>query len=92
MSTKGRQSDDAINNASGDPNMSGTHDTNNIHPWVAGKLEGWKENDSYREYFENCKSAGGMLDCPEDPDNDRDYDDNGGYPTGAYYKAPRNKP
>ena len=71
------------------PNLGGDQPTSDLWDWMAGKLEGWKENDCYREFFEECKSAEGMLGYDAD---DKDYDDNGGVPTGEFYNVKRNKP
>jgi hypothetical protein len=61
-----------------DPNISGMTPTEDCYTWQAGPIDGWCENDDYREYFENSRGCDGMLgvDC-----TDGDYDDNGGYPT-----------
>jgi hypothetical protein len=79
-SAENAQSDDELQNVPPpqDPNISGTAPTRDCYTWLAGKLDGWKENDDYREYFEQSIGSNGMLDC--DP-CDGDYDDNGGYPT-----------
>jgi hypothetical protein len=73
------QSDDSINDISVkmDPNISGMAPTEDCYTWLAGKLDGWQENDDYREYFEQSRGCDGMLGCG----HDGDYDDNGGYPT-----------
>jgi hypothetical protein len=52
--------------------------TEDCYTWLAGKLDGWQENDDYRTYFEQSRGCNGMLVCD---DGDGDYDDNGGYPT-----------
>jgi hypothetical protein len=74
------QWDDAISDQadSEDPNISGMKETAACYPWIAGKLDSWKENDDYREYFERSIGCDGMLVCYDGRDND--YDDNGGYP------------
>jgi hypothetical protein len=61
-----------------DPNISGTTITEDCYTFQSGPIDGWCENDDYREYFENSRGCDGMLavDC-----NDGDYDDNGGMPT-----------
>lgn len=76
------QSDDDINDipVKMDPNISGNAPTEDCYTWLAGKLDGWKENDDYREYFEQSVGSDGMLVCDG---NDGDYDDNGGYPTAV---------
>lgn len=76
------QSDDALQNVSPpqDPNISGAPEMVTPYTWLAGKMDGWKENDDYREYFEQSRGCDGMLCC--DP-RDGDYDDNGGYPTAT---------
>lgn len=76
------QSDEAIENlpASQDPNLSGSTPTETPYTWLAGKMDGWCENDDYRTYFEKSVGCDGMLAC--DP-VDGDYDDNGGHPTGV---------
>jgi len=61
-----------------DPNISGMTPTEDCYTYQAGPMDGWRENDDYREYFENSSGCDGMLVC--DP-NDGDYDDNGGIPT-----------
>jgi len=71
------------------PNLGGNQPTDQLYDWLAGRLEGWKENDDYRDFFEQCESAEGMLGYDAD---DKDYDDNGGIPTGAYYSNKRNAP
>jgi hypothetical protein len=75
------QSDDSINDVPVklDPNISGNAPTEDCYTWLAGKLDGWQENDDYREYFEQSKGCDGMLGCGPDGD----YDDNGGYPTAV---------
>lgn len=75
------QSDDALNDVgpNQDPNMSGMAPTEDCYTWLAGKLDGWQENDDYREYFEQSRGCDGMLGCCPDGD----YDDNGGYPIGV---------
>jgi hypothetical protein len=76
------QSDEAIQNipASEDPNLSGTTPTETPYTWLAGSMDGWCENDDYREYFEKSRGCDGMLGC--DP-VDGDYDDNGGHPVSV---------
>ena len=73
------QSDDGVNDVPvvKDPNISGNAPTQDCYTWLAGKMDGWKENDDYRDYFEQSRGCNGMLVCDE---NDGDYDDNGGYP------------
>jgi hypothetical protein len=73
------QSDDDINDipVKLDPNISGNAPTEDCYTWLAGKMDGWAENDDYRAYFEKSIGCDGMLAC--DP-HDGDYDDNGGYP------------
>ena len=61
-----------------DPNISGMTPTEDCYTWQSGAMDGWVENDDYREYFENSRGCDGMLAC--DP-ADGDYDDNGGMPT-----------
>jgi hypothetical protein len=76
------QADDAINDVATklDPNISGNAPTEDCYTWMAGKMDGWKENDDYRDYFERSIGSNGMLACDC---NDGDYDDNGGYPTAV---------
>lgn len=76
------QSDDSINDVPvvKDPNISGNAPTQDCYTWLAGKMDGWRENDDYRTYFEKSRGCDGMLVC--DP-SDGDYDDNGGYPTAV---------
>ena len=73
------QSDDAINDIplSDDPNISGTDPTTTPYTWLAGKLDGWMENDDYRTFFANSRGCDGMLGYDS---RDMDYDDNGGIP------------
>ena len=73
------QSNDSVNDipVANDPNISGNAPTQTPYTWLAGKMDGWRENDDYRMYFEQSRGCDGMLVC--DP-NDGDYDDNGGYP------------
>ena len=73
------QSDDAENAGSGD-NIAGAGSMRTPYTWLAGKMDGWKENDDYREYFENSRGCDGMLGYGV---NDGDYDDNGGMPTAV---------
>ena len=75
------QSDDDVNDVPVklDPNISGNAPTEDCYTWLAGKLDGWQENDDYRQYFENSIGCDGMLGCG----GDGDYDDNGGYPTAV---------
>lgn len=61
-----------------DPNISGLTPTEDCYTFVAGAMDGWKENDDYRRYFENSIGCDGMLGCDV---GDGDYDDNGGIPT-----------
>lgn len=63
-----------------DPNISGNRPTEDCYTFVAGSMDGWRENDDYRRYFGNSIGCDGMLVC--DP-NDGDYDDNGGIPTAT---------
>jgi hypothetical protein len=74
------QQDDALQDVTPpqDPNMSGMTETEDCYTWLAGKLDGWKENDDYREFFEQSKSPDSRLWCDT---HDGDYDDNGGFPT-----------
>jgi hypothetical protein len=76
------QSDEALQNVPPpqDPNLSGNTPTEDCYTWLAGSMDGWCENDDYREYFEKSRGCDGMLAC--DP-ADGDYDDNGGVPTGV---------
>jgi hypothetical protein len=76
------QSNDSVNDipVANDPNISGNAPTQTPYTWLAGKMDGWRENDDYRMYFERSIGCDGMLVC--DP-NDGDYDDNGGYPTAV---------
>lgn len=69
------QSNEAQQNAEKDPNISGAPEMETPHPWNAGSMDGWCENDDYRTYFDHSRGCDGMLAC--DP-NDGDYDDNGG--------------
>lgn len=62
------------------PNMGGNQPTDQLYTWLAGRLEGWKENDDYREFFEKGRSADGLN---AGYAHDNDYDDNGGIPTGV---------
>ena len=74
------QSDDELKDVGPpqDPNISGNKPTADCYTYLAGQMDGWRENDDYRRYFENSIGCDGMLVC--DP-NDGDYDDNGGIPT-----------
>lgn len=76
------QSDDALQDVSPpeDPNISGTPDMAPPYTWLAGRMDGWSENDDYRSYFEQSRGCDGMLAC--DP-HDGDFDDNGGIPTAV---------
>lgn len=87
------QFDDVINDYEPeiDPNLSGTTETEDTVSWLAGPLQGWHENDDYREFFE----------CGEWPDSrlidrwrqrDGDYDDNGGVPTAIGHDRGRYAP
>ena len=61
-----------------DPNISGYTPTEGTYTWLAGGMDGWKENDDYREFFEQSRGPDSRL-CPDT--HDGDYDDNGGFPT-----------
>jgi hypothetical protein len=76
------QSDDALQDVAPpqDPNISGMTPTEDCYTFVAGQMDGWRENDDYRRFFENSVGCDGMLVC--DP-GDGDYDDNGGVPTAV---------
>lgn len=76
------QSDDALTNdkADGNPNISGNKEFEEMYTWLAGRLEGWKENDDYRTFFEQGRSADGLYGYGS---ADGDYDDNGGVPLGV---------
>ena len=77
------QSDEAITNlpARVDPNLSGTTPTEDCYTWLAGRLDGWKENDDYRHFLEAGNSPDSCL-VPWREEHDNDYDDNGQRPTG----------
>ena len=74
------QADDVLQDVSPpqDPNLSGWTETQDCYTYIAGRLDGWRENDDYREFFERSVGCNGMLVC-DSPDGD--YDDNGGIPT-----------
>jgi hypothetical protein len=76
------QFDDALSDVGPpqDPNISGMTQTEDCYTFLAGQMDGWRENDDYRRYFENSIGCDGMLVC--DP-SDGDYDDNGGIPTAV---------
>ncbi len=76
------QSDEELINYHGDgnPNIAGTKEIEDLYTWLAGRLEGWKENDDYRTYFEKGRSAEGLNGWGT---SDGDYDDNGGIPLGV---------
>jgi hypothetical protein len=74
------QSDDSENSESHGSNIAGTGEMRTPYTWLSGKMDGWKENDDYREYFENSRGCDGMLGYGV---NDGDYDDNGGMPTAV---------
>lgn len=94
------QFDDALARQaySQDPNISGWKETADCYTHIAGKLDGWKENDDYREYFEQSRGCDGMLVYGAEY-CDGDYDDNGGYPTAVgesrgypgEYQAPKQR-
>jgi hypothetical protein len=86
QNTDHAQQDDDLQDISPpqDPNISGMTETEDCYTWLAGKMDGWKENDDYREFFENSIGCNGMLDNYEGSDND--YDDNGGFPTAIGHK------
>ena len=63
-----------------DPNLSGMTPTEDCYTFVAGPLDGWRENDDYRRFFENSIGCNGMLGVDS---TDNDYDDNGGIPTAV---------
>jgi hypothetical protein len=66
-----------------DPNISGMTPTEDCYTWLAGKLDGWKENDDYREFFENSCGPDSRIHGYQNgyEYHDNDYDDNGGFPT-----------
>jgi hypothetical protein len=74
------QADDQLADApdSQDPNISGWKETADCYSHIAGRLDSWKENDDYREYFEQSRGCDGMLVAYDG--HDMDYDDNGGIP------------
>jgi hypothetical protein len=69
-----------------DPNLSGLTPTTALYTWEAGPMQGWKENDDYRTYFERNdwpdSQIGGFPYARKSAYRDGDYDDNGGIPTG----------
>jgi hypothetical protein len=76
------QADEAITNipARTDPNLSGTTATEDVYTWLAGRMDGWKENDDYRAFLERSVGpCSRLVPCYEEYDND--YDDNGQIPT-----------
>ena len=74
------QQDDELTDTSPpqDPNLSGMAPTEDCYTFVAGPIDGWKENDDYRRFFEKSVGCNGMLGVDL---GDGDYDDNGGIPT-----------
>lgn len=76
---KNAQSDDEIQDIAPpqDPNISGMTPTEDCYTWLSGSMDGWRENDDYRKYFERSVGCDGMLVTDS---GDGDYDDNGGYP------------
>lgn len=75
------QSDDDYNDLppTVDPNLSGTTETSQMHSYLAGAMQGWSENDDYREFLETGDWPSSRL-IPEYCQKDQDYDDNGGIP------------
>lgn len=73
------QQDDELEDAPlpQDPNMAGMTQTEDCYTWRAGSLDGWCENDDYREFFGNSVGSNGMHVSYA---SDGDYDDNGGIP------------
>lgn len=66
------------NGGGSDPNLGGSAPTSDPHPWEAGTLSAWQENDDYRDFtFKTENVAESRLECH--PMHDGDYDDNGGY-------------
>lgn len=76
------QSDDAISNIDHgeDPNLSGTAPTAQLHPWRAGQLSAWQENDDYRKFFEAGHVSESTTTHRHESVHDGDYDDNRGIP------------
>ena len=85
------QFDDAEDNISPklDPNISGTPEMTQMHSEKAGPLNGWKDNDSYREFLQTGEEPESALQRAvvlaakgkEWPIADGDYDDNHGIPS-----------
>lgn len=79
------QADDALQNVPPpqDPNISGTPETAQLHPWRSGAMSAWQENDDYREFFEAGEVAFPSIKHRATyPLHDGDYDDNRGIPLG----------
>lgn len=72
-----------------DPNISGMTATEDCYTWLAGPISGWRENDDYRQFFENSIGPDSRL-VPDD--NDHDYDDNGQHPTGIGHRYGQHGP
>lgn len=76
-----------------DPNLSGTTVTEDTVSWLAGSMNGWQENDDYREFFNTETWPVSRLQS-DYCQKDGDYDDNGGIPLaighsrGESMKAP----
>lgn len=78
------QQDDELQNTPPpqDPNISGLPPTESTYTWLAGRLDGWKENDDYRTFFERSIGPDPATRSWSDV-HDNDYDDNGGIPTAT---------
>jgi len=76
------QADDELNDVpvSQDPNLSGNAPFLDLHPWRAGPLSAWQENDDYREFFEEGDVSESATTHRYNPVDDGDYDDNRGIP------------
>lgn len=76
------QSDDALQDVPPpqDPNISGTPATSQLHPWRAGAMSAWQENDDYRKFFERGEVSESATAYRHETVHDKDYDDNSGIP------------
>jgi hypothetical protein len=76
------QSDDALQDVPPpqDPNISGKPQTSQLHPWRAGAMSAWQENDDYRRFFEAGHVGESATTHRHETVHDLDYDDNHGIP------------
>ncbi len=74
------QFDDILDNVPPpqDHSISGTPEMSPLHDPMSGRMNGWEENDCYRDFFFTGVAADSRI---YGADMDPDFDSNGGIPT-----------